>query len=105
MSAPANPATLRLPRLAEADGIVTIHLDGEPVAAKTGESVAAALLAAGHLLLRTTSGGAARGLYCGMGVCWECAILVEGEGVQRACMVEVREGLRLHRLVGREPAR
>lgn len=104
MSAPPHPAPLRLPRLAEADATVTIHLDGTPFAAKEGESVAAALLAAGQSQLRTTPSGAARGLYCGMGICWECAIAVEGEGVQRACMVEVREGLRLHRLAGREPS-
>jgi len=105
MNTRMNPGPLRLPRLAEADSIVTIHLDGEPVAARAGESVAAALLAAGQSPLRTTPSGAARGLYCGMGICWECAILVEDEGVQRACMVEVREGLSLRRLAGREPSR
>jgi hypothetical protein len=53
--------------------------DGEPVSAYPGETVAAALLAAGRRRTRaTTRCGEPRGLYCGMGVCFECIMVVDG---------------------------
>ena len=62
-------------------------LDGERVTAHPGETIAAALLAAGHRLLRhTASHGQPRGIYCAMGVCGECALTVNGEPGVRACV-------------------
>ena len=77
--------------------------DGKPVDAYPGESVAAALLAAGHRQLRITPGGAARGLYCAMGVCWECAVIVEGHAGQRACMTPAKAGLRVETVPRTDP--
>lgn len=59
-----------------------------------GEGLAAALMRAGIRATRTTAGrGEPRGYYCGMGVCWECTVEVEGIGTVRGCMFPVREGL------------
>lgn len=58
---------------------------GRQVQAFAGESLAAALTASGELVTRTTAAGNGRGIFCGMGVCGECAVLVDGE-VRRACM-------------------
>lgn len=63
--------------------------DGEPILAYRGESIAAALLSAGRRTLRTTSHGQPRGIYCGMGVCWECTVTVNGRSGVRACMTPV----------------
>ncbi len=64
----------------------TFVVDGRPVTACAGETVATALLASGHRVLRrTTRRNEPRGVYCVMGVCWECAVLVGGRAV-RACV-------------------
>ena len=64
-----------------------LMVDGEAVRAYPGETVAAALLAAGRRALRRTAQrGEPRGLYCGMGVCGECAVAVNGEPGVRACV-------------------
>jgi hypothetical protein len=69
---------------------------GATVAAQPGQSVAAALLAAGITDWRTTrTGGRPRGLFCGIGVCFDCLITVDGVPDQRACLVTAADGMRL----------
>jgi sarcosine oxidase subunit alpha len=75
---------------------VTIRVNGAPVAAYTGETLFAALLAAGIRTLRRSLNDpakTARGGFCGMGVCQECRVTVDGLPDRRACMTEVREGM------------
>lgn len=72
---------------------VTIVLDGEPVEAYEGETVAAVLLARGEIATRRTVGGEPRGIFCGMGACWDCLMVIDGVPNTRACMTWVREGL------------
>ena len=79
---------------------VTITLDGQTVTAHEGESVAALLLAEGYPATRTTQGGAPRGVYCGMGVCFDCLVIVDGIPNTRACTTWVREGLNVRRQDG-----
>ena len=70
-----------------------ITVDGEAVPAYEGESVAAALLAAGRRFTRwTPRAGEPRGYFCGMGVCHDCLVTVDGLPNVRACMTTVREG-------------
>ena len=72
---------------------MTILLDGEPAEAYEGETVAAVLLAQGRIATRRTPGGEPRGIFCGMGVCFDCLMIVDGVPNTRACMTWVREGL------------
>ncbi len=72
---------------------LTILYDGQPLLALRGESIAAALTANGIVLYRHTPRGARRGLYCGMGACFECLVTVNGKANQRACMTAVADGL------------
>lgn len=75
----------------------TISLDGQEIPALTGQSVAGALEAAGIRSWRTNPvEGTARAPFCGMGVCYECELRVEGSAETRACMTEVEPGLRMH---------
>lgn len=77
---------------------VTIRVDGKTIEAYTGETVFAALTAAGIRVLRQPQKNrtdSARGGFCGMGVCQECRVTVDGLPDQRACMTEVREGLEI----------
>lgn len=86
---------------AASDERFNILVDGEPIQACAGETIAAALLAAGRRTLRRTDKrGAPRGLYCVMGVCWECAVVIDGRTV-RACLTSVAPGLSLETLRGR----
>ena len=59
-----------------------------------GETVAAALWAAGERAVRTTQrNGDPRGIFCNMGVCFDCLVEIDGQPNQRACRVTVTEGM------------
>ena len=73
---------------------VTITFAGRTLQARDGQSVAAALTAAGVRSWRTTRHGARpRGLFCGIGVCFDCLLTIDGRPAQRACLVPVRDGM------------
>ena len=77
---------------------ITFTFDNQPVTATKGMTIAAALLASGHVSLRETPvSGQARGPYCMMGACFDCLVQIDGETVQ-ACMVQVRSGLQVRRV-------
>jgi predicted molibdopterin-dependent oxidoreductase YjgC len=82
--------------------VITLLVDGAPVPARPGQTVAAALLAHGVTALRRSPRGTPRGVYCGIGVCQECRVHVEGRGVVRACVTPAADGMRI-RLGGAEP--
>jgi thioredoxin reductase len=67
----------------------TLDVDGQPVEARVGESLAAALTRAGLYSFRETAGGRERGLFCGMGVCQDCLVSIDGQDNRRACMTKV----------------
>ncbi len=80
---------------------VTIEFDGEALTARRGDSVAAALLASDHWTFRTTPvSGAPRGAFCMMGVCFDCLVEIDGIANRQACMIEVRDGMRVRRQQG-----
>jgi predicted molibdopterin-dependent oxidoreductase YjgC len=79
---------------------VTLTVDGRPVPAHLGETVAAALLADDVAQLRTTAGGEPRGVFCGMGVCFDCLVVVDGVPNTRACMTWVADGMDVRRQAG-----
>ncbi|QLD12060.1 (2Fe-2S)-binding protein [Microbacterium oleivorans] len=75
-----------------ADGY-TFAFDGAPVPFRPGQSVGAALAASGITSWRTTRGaGEPRGLFCGIGVCYDCLLSVDGLRSQRACVTVARAG-------------
>ncbi|GAA1657186.1 (2Fe-2S)-binding protein [Actinoplanes couchii] len=73
-----------------------LTLDGRPISARPGQSVGAALTDAGVVAWRTTRrNGRPRGLFCGIGVCFDCLVTVDGVPNQRACLVTARDGMKL----------
>ena len=71
-----------------------LRVDGERVPAHHGETIAAALLAAGRRAVRRTAGrGEPRGVYCAMGVCGECVMVVDGEPGVRTCVTLAAPGM------------
>lgn len=81
---------------------VTIYIDGQPVAAEPGESVAGVLFRQDDMVCRTTPVQEnPRTPYCMMGVCFDCLAVVDGVASTQACQVTVREGMRVERQHGR----
>jgi thioredoxin reductase len=68
---------------------IEFTFEGRKIRGRPGESLAAALMAAGERELRLTREGTARGLFCGMGVCQECLVEIGGRQGQRACMAKL----------------
>lgn len=72
----------------------TFHLDGGPVPFVPGQTVGAALVAAGRPSWRTTRHqDRQRGIFCGIGVCFDCLVTVDGAPNQRACQVLAADDL------------
>lgn len=76
---------------------VSVTVDGAPQRVPIGRSAAAALMLTGEQSSwRATRGdGSPRGLFCGIGSCFDCLITVDGTPNRRACLVPVAEGMRL----------
>lgn len=74
--------------------LIRLQINGCAVEAQAGTSVAAAI-AQHALTFRRSTTGQPRAAFCGMGVCFECRVTIDGMGQQRACMVPVREGMQV----------
>ncbi|SFP67763.1 (2Fe-2S)-binding protein [Actinomadura madurae] len=72
---------------------VPVTIDGDVHRARTGDTVAATLLRRPVRAWRRTNGGDLRGLFCGIGVCFDCTLTVDGEPHVRACLTPVRAGM------------
>ena len=82
---------------------VTVHVEGRPVVVAAHESAAAAAMKAGLRYTRTSGvTGEPRAPYCMMGVCFECLMVIDGVPAQQACLVRVKEGMRIERQDGRK---
>lgn len=88
------------PRMRFIDGVthsqpaISFTFEGQSYSGFAGENIVSAMMRAGVLAMRRTRmKDEARGYYCGMGLCWECAVHVEGKGVVRGCNYPLSDGL------------
>ena len=73
-----------------------IEVDGIPTPVHQGETVASVMLASGRRALRSTrKEGKLRGLFCGIGVCYDCLVVVDGRANVRACMTRAVPGMKV----------
>lgn len=72
---------------------ISIAIDGTRRRVSLGTSVAAAILAAGVSKFRRSVTGEPRGPLCGMGVCFECRVTIDGNAHARSCMVLCSDGM------------
>jgi predicted molibdopterin-dependent oxidoreductase YjgC len=87
-----HPALGPVPAVAD----VTFMFDGAPLTGRSGEPIAAALLAAGVRVFRTMPGsGEPRGGFCLVGRCVDCLVVVDGQPNVRACVTPLRAGVRV----------
>lgn len=75
---------------------ITFYFEGELYSGHEGETISVALLRAGVLNIRTSPSGSPRGMFCGMGVCQECVVEVEGKKVE-SCRTPITQGLKVTR--------
>ena len=72
----------------------TVRFDGTDIDFVPGQSIGAALTAAGIRSWRTTRvSGRPRGLFCGIGICFDCLVVADGRPNQRACLLPAWDGL------------
>ncbi len=101
------PTDVRFRSLVPADAsaggepTVTLSFDGRALRAPAGRSVAAALLASGVSIFRTTAvSGAPRAPYCMMGTCFDCLVEIDGQPNRQSCLVAVAEGMQVKTQAG-----
>lgn len=71
----------------------TFDFDGRSIGFEPGQSIGAALTAAGVRSWRTTRlAGRPRGLFCGIGICFDCLVVVDGRPNERACLTPASDG-------------
>ncbi|HEX7051790.1 MAG TPA: (2Fe-2S)-binding protein [Longimicrobiales bacterium] len=75
------------------DGRIEIRVNGKVVRVPADVSLAAALLDAGTAAFRASIHGAPRGPLCGMGVCHECRVTINGVPHRRSCLEPVVAGM------------
>jgi predicted molibdopterin-dependent oxidoreductase YjgC len=72
---------------------LTVTVNGKPVAVPEGAMVSAAVSLAGVTAFRKSPTGEARGPLCGMGICFECRVTIDGRAHVRSCQVPCRDGM------------
>lgn len=83
--------------------IVKIWVDDQIIEAYEGEPIAVALLAAGIRVFRQTNKQQeARGVWCAIGQCTDCVMVVDGNPNVRTCITPVKEGMRIKTQIGLE---
>ena len=80
---------------------VKIEVDGKSIDAIEGEPIAAALMAAGKTIFRyTRKRKEARGVFCAIGQCTDCMMIVDGVPNVRTCITTVKEGMKIQTQIG-----
>ena len=73
----------------------TFSVNGKPVQARPGDTVHAALIRAGYDRLRKSRTGSPRGVFCGMGTCFECLVTINDTSMKQSCMTPAEAGMRV----------
>ncbi len=74
---------------------IRITVDGTSVLVPAGRSVAAAVEQSGRQVFRHSVTGEPRGPVCGMGICYECRVTVNGRANQRSCLLPCEVGMEI----------
>ena len=81
---------------------ITLIVDGSPIEAFEGEPIAVALVASGRRVFRyTAKQEAPRGVFCALGRCTDCVMIVDGQPNVRTCVTTARDGMVIQKQLGR----
>lgn len=72
---------------------IGIEVNGRQLRVAAGTSVAASLFQAGEFRFRSSVAGEPRAAFCGMGVCFECRVTIDGRPYSRSCQIAARDGM------------
>jgi sarcosine oxidase subunit alpha len=72
---------------------VQLKINGTAVRVSDGSTVAVAVMQSGQSMFRRSATGEARGPLCGMGICFECRVAIDGQEHCRSCQILCREGM------------
>lgn len=75
--------------------VILVEVNGKPVRVSEGDMVSAAIALAGEVAFRVSVSGEPRGPLCGMGICFECRVTIDGVAHRRACQTPCRSGMRV----------
>jgi aerobic-type carbon monoxide dehydrogenase small subunit (CoxS/CutS family) len=75
--------------------LIAVRVNGQSISVPVGTSVAAAVMRTGCWTLRKSVSGEPRGALCGMGICFECRVTIDGQLHQRSCQILCRAGLEI----------
>jgi len=73
--------------------LLNLFVNGTAVSVPEGSMVSAAIAVAGHNSFRRSVTGQARGPLCGMGICFECRVTINGEMHSRSCQILCEHGM------------
>jgi sarcosine oxidase subunit alpha len=76
--------------------LIKLTINDKPVEVVEGTTVAVAVCNAGFDGFRCSVTGEARGPLCGMGICFECRVTIDGIAHQRSCNILARNGMKIH---------
>ena len=85
------------------ENTIVINFNGVPFIGYEGQSIAALLFSNGIRALRYCKSGEERGVFCGMGVCYECAVSINGIPGKRACIEPAKDGINVKSLPYKAP--
>ena len=74
---------------------ICIRLNGSALTVPAGVTVAVAILMSGEMQFRTSVSGQPRGPLCGMGICYECRVTIDGEAHARSCQIIALDGMEI----------
>ena len=77
------------------DEKLTIFVNGKPISVARGTVIAAAVAQSGATFFRRSVTGEVRGPLCGMGICFECRVTVNGAAHNRSCQALCEDGMRI----------
>jgi aerobic-type carbon monoxide dehydrogenase small subunit (CoxS/CutS family) len=73
---------------------ISFTFNGSTISCEAGQSIAAALIATDQRTLRTTRfGNEPRSIFCGIGICFDCVVVINGVANQRSCLIEAEDGM------------
>ncbi len=73
----------------------SLHINDKPLRVEQGTTVAAAVLVTGEVAFRTSVTGQPRGPICGMGICFECRVTINGAAHARSCQIVCEDGMKV----------
>ena len=80
--------------------LVTFTMDGESIVGYVGEPISAALKAAGKMVHRHTKKGSPRGVFCAIGRCTDCVMIVDGKPNVRTCVTPLKKDMKVQTQYG-----